>query len=448
MPVATVPRSVGGDRAATRRAVLNTLKGSSGNLVEWYDVYVFAVFGVYFAPVFFGGNEPNAGIYTAAIFAVTFIMRPVGSWFFGVFADRRGRRPALMAGILLMAAGSMVIAIIPGKSAIGPWAVVILVLCRLVQGFATGGEYGTSATYMSEAATRERRGFFSSFQYLTLVGGAVLAQLTLLILQVFLDKSEMQSFGWRIAFGIGGVAAVVVLWMRTSMDESLSDRDLEAVRDGERPPSSLRYLLTAQWRPLLLCFLITMGGTLCFYVYSVNSPAIVKKTYADQGMTPTWINLSGLIFLMVLQPVGGLISDKIGRKPLLIWFGAGALVYTYFLITYLPKVTSPIVSFLLVAVSYIFLTGYTSINAIVKAELFPVHIRALGVGLGYAAANSAFGGTAPLIYEALKKADRVPTFIAYVMALVGISLLIYIFALRNKSSTHLDQEQGYAYQAS
>jgi len=448
MPVATVPRSVGGDRAATRRAVLNTLKGSSGNLVEWYDVYVFAVFGVYFAPVFFGGNEPNAGIYTAAIFAVTFIMRPVGSWFFGVFADRRGRRPALMAGILLMAAGSMVIAIIPGKSAIGPWAVVILVLCRLVQGFATGGEYGTSATYMSEAATRERRGFFSSFQYLTLVGGAVLAQLTLLILQVFLDKSEMQSFGWRIAFGIGGVAAVVVLWMRTSMDESLSDRDLEAVRDGERPPSSLRYLLTAQWRPLLLCFLITMGGTLCFYVYSVNSPAIVKIAYADQGMTPTWINLSGLIFLMVLQPVGGLISDKIGRKPLLIWFGAGALVYTYFLITYLPKVTSPIVSFLLVAVSYIFLTGYTSINAIVKAELFPVHIRALGVGLGYAAANSAFGGTAPLIYEALKKADRVPTFIAYVMALVGISLLIYIFALRNKSSTHLDQEQGYAYQAS
>ena len=448
MPVETVPRPVGSDRAATRRAVLNTLKGSSGNLVEWYDVYVFSAFGVYFAPAFFGGNEPNAGIYTAAIFAVTFIMRPVGSWFFGIFADRRGRRPALMAGILLMSAGSMAIAVTPGQSVIGPWAVVILVLCRLVQGFATGGEYGTSATYMSEAATRERRGFFSSFQYVTLVGGAVLAQLTLLILQAFLDKSEMQSFGWRIAFGIGGIAAGVVLWMRTSMDESLSDRDLEAVRVGARPPSSLRYLLTAHWRPLLLCFLITMGGTLCFYVYSVNSPAIVMKAYAGQGMTATWINLAGLIFLMVLQPVGGLISDKIGRKPLLIWFGAGALGYTYFLITYLPRVTSPVMSFLLVAGSFVFLTGYTSINAIVKAELFPVHIRALGVGLGYAAANSAFGGTAPLIYEALKKADRVPAFIAYVMALVGISLLVYIFALRNKSSTHLDQEQGYAYQAS
>ena len=445
MPAATVPRPVVSDGAATRRAVLNTVKGSSGNLVEWYDVYVFSAFGVYFAPAFFGGNEPNAGIYTAAIFAVTFIMRPVGSWFFGVLADRRGRRPALMAGILLMSAGSMVIAVTPGHSSIGPWAVVVLVLCRLVQGFATGGEYGTSATYMSEAATRERRGFFSSFQYVTLVGGAVLAQLTLLILQVFLDKSEMQSFGWRIAFGIGGVAAAVVLWMRTSMDESLTDRDLEAVREGERPPSSMRHLLTAQWRPLLLCFLITMGGTLCFYAYSVNSPAIVTKAYAGHGMTSTWINLSGLVFLMVLQPVGGLVSDKIGRKPLLIWFGAGALVYTYFLITYLPEVTSPIVSFLLVAGSFVFLTGYTSINAIVKAELFPVHIRALGVGLGYATANSAFGGTAPLIYEALKKADRVPVFIVYVMALVGISLLVYIFALRNKSSTHLDQEQGYAY---
>ena len=447
MPATTVPRPAGVDRTTTRRAVLNTLKGSSGNLVEWYDVYVYSVFGVYFSPVFFGESEPNAGIYTAAIFAVTFVMRPVGSWFFGVFADRRGRRPALMAGILLMATGSMVIALIPGKSAIGPWAVVILVLCRLVQGFATGGEYGTSATYMSEAATRERRGFFSSFQYVTLVGGAVLAQLTLLVLQVFLTRSEMQNFGWRIAFGLGGVAAVVVLWMRTSMDESLSDHDLEAVRVGERPASSLRYLFTAQWRPLVLCFLITMGGTLCFYVYSVNSPLIVKKAYGDQGMTPTWINLSGLVFLMVLQPVGGLISDKIGRKPLLIWFGVGALIYTYFLVTYLPKTTSPVVSFLLVAVSYIFLTGYTSINAIVKAELFPVHIRALGVGLGYAAANSAFGGTAPLIYEALNKANQIPAYIAYIMALTGISLLVYIFALRNKSSTHLDQEQGYAYQA-
>lgn len=258
----------------------------------------------------------------------------------------------------------------------------------------------------------------------------------------------MQSFGWRIAFGLGGVAAVVVLWMRTSMDESLSERDLEAVRVGERPASSLRYLLTAQWRPLVLCFLITMGGTLCFYVYSVNSPLIVKKTYGDQGMTPTWINLSGLVFLMVLQPVGGLISDKIGRKPLLIWFGVGALIYTFFLVTYLPKTTSPVVSFLLVAVSYIFLTGYTSINAIVKSELFPVHIRALGVGLGYAVANSAFGGTAPLIYEALNKANQIPAYIAYIMALTGISLLVYIFALRNKSSTYLDHEQGYAYKNS
>lgn len=196
MTSSTVPRPAGTDPGATRRAVLNTLKGSSGNLVEWYDVFVYTAFAAYFTPVFFGGSEPNAGIYTTAIFAVTFVMRPVGSWFFGVFADRRGRRPALMAGILLMAAGSAAIALTPGKASIGSWSVVILVFCRLVQGFATGGEYGTSATYMSEAATRERRGFFSSFQYVTLVGGAVMAQLTLLILQVFLSDDQMQSFGW------------------------------------------------------------------------------------------------------------------------------------------------------------------------------------------------------------------------------------------------------------
>jgi MHS family alpha-ketoglutarate permease-like MFS transporter len=342
-----------------------------------------------------------------------------------------------------MAAGSFVIAVMPTRATLGALAAIVLIVCRLVQGFATGGEYGTSATYMSEAATRERRGFFSSFQYVTLVGGHVLAQLTLLVMFAFLAEDQVRDWGWRIPFAIGGLGALVVLWMRRTMDESLSTEQL--AEGKQRSAGSLRTLFVDYRKPLILCFLITLGGTVAFYTYSVNAPAIVKTAYKSEAMTATWINLLGLIFLMLLQPVGGIISDKVGRKPLLVWFGVGGLFYTYILITYLPETRSPIMSFLLVAVGYVILTGYTSINALVKSELFPAHIRALGVGVGYSLANSMFGGTAPLIYQALKARDQVPLFIAYVTVCIAVSLVVYIFFIKNKSETYLDREQGAAF---
>ncbi len=433
-------------RAQTRRAIWNTIRGSSGNLVEWYDVYVYTVFATYFENQFFDKADQNSTIYIYAIFAVTFVTRPIGSWLFGRFADRRGRRSALTFSVSLMAACSMVVALVPSRSSIGVAAPIILVLGRLVQGFATGGEYGTSATYMSEAATRERRGFFSSFQYVTLVGGHVLAQFTLLIILAVFNDDQVDEFGWRIGFAVGGVAAVVVFWLRRTMDESLSEEVLEAIKAGEdKSAGSMRELFSRYWKPLLLCFLITLGGTVAFYTYSVNAPAIVKTAYKTEAMTATWINLIGLIFLMLIQPVGGMVSDKVGRKPLLLWFGFGGLFYTYVLITYLPETRSPLASFLLVAVGYVILTGYTSINALVKSELFPAHVRALGVGVGYALANSIFGGTAPLIYQALKARDEVPLFIAYVTACIAVSLVVYVFFLKNKGDTFLDREQGAAF---
>ena len=381
------------------------------------------------------------------IFAITFVTRPIGSWFFGRYADRRGRRAALTFSVSLMAACSMIVALVPSRSSIGVAAPIILILARLVQGFATGGEYGTSATYMSEAATRERRGFFSSFQYVTLVGGHVLGQFTLLIVLALFNDEQVHEFGWRIGFAVGGVAAIVVFWLRRTMDESLSEEVLEAIKAGKDTSSgSMRELFTRYWKPLLLCFLITLGGTVAFYTYTVNAPAIVKSAYPkSQAMTATWINLIGLIFLMVLQPIGGIISDKVGRKPLLLWFGFGGVFYTYILITYLPETRSPIMSFVLVAIGYVILTGYTSINALVKSELFPAHVRALGVGVGYALANSIFGGTAPLIYQALKARNEVPLFIAYVTACIAVSLIVYVFFIRNKADTYLDREQGSAF---
>ncbi len=362
-------------------------------------------------------------------------MRPIGSWFFGRYADRHGRRPALVLSISIMAGASLLIAVTPTAETIGGGAVVMLVLCRLLQGFATGGEYGTSATYMSEAAAPGLRGFFSSFQYVTLVGGHVLAQLTLLVQQALLTDEQIAAWGWRVAFLMGAVGAVVVFWLRRSMDESL-------VETGEeRRSGSMVELLTTYPKQLLLCFLITLGGTIAFYTYSVNGPLIIKSTYADEGMTGTWINFAALVLLMLIQPLGGLLSDRVGRKPLLVAFGIGGVLWTYTFLTVLPTVTTPMASFLMLAGTYVLLTGYTSINAVVKAELFPAHIRALGVGLGYALANSMFGGTAPLVYEAAISRDALGAFAVYVTIAIGVSLLVYVFALRNRSVTYLDTEQ-------
>ncbi len=435
-PTATAPS----DRAALRRSISNTLKGSAGNLVEWYDVYVYSVFAVYFESQFFSSQDKNSTIYVWAIFAATFLMRPIGAWYFGRFADRYGRRLALTVSISVMASCSFLVAITPSAAHIGGWAAGILLFARLLQGFATGGEYGTSATYMSEAALPGRRGFLSSFHYVTLVGGHVLAQLTLLCMLLFWDKTHVADWGWRVAFGIGGVAAIVVFWLRRSMDESLQESSIEAARKGEAKASGSMYeLFVNQWRPLLLCFLITAGGTVAFYTYSVNGPKMIQSAFAGNDvMTGTLINLGVLTFLMVLQPLGGWLSDIIGRKSLLVFFGIGGVLYTWTLVTQLPQQHDAVRAFLMLALAFVILTGYTSINAVVKAELFPTHIRALGVGLGYALANSLFGGTAPLLYQAALKTGHVDDFAYYVTAVIAVSLVVYVFFLKNKGPNWLD----------
>ena len=423
-----------------RRSLSNTLKGSAGNLVEWYDVYVYSVFASYFEAKFFSPDDKDATLYVWAIFAMTFLMRPVGAWYFGRFADRHGRRLALTVSVTLMAACSFLIAVTPTVATIGIAAPLVLLLARLLQGFATGGEYGASATYMSEAAIPGRRGLLSSFHYVTLVGGHVLAQATLLLMLQWLTPDQVSDWGWRVAFGLGGIAAVVVFRLRRSMDESLDADAIEAARSGRAHASgSLHELFVRQWRPLLLCFLVTAGGTLAFYTYSVIGPKMVQAQFAGgDALAGTVINLAALIVLMLLQPLGGWLSDIVGRKALLVAFGIGGVLYTWFLVLHLPQQTGWPQAFGMLALGFVILTGYTSINAVVKAELFPVHVRALGVGLGYALANSAFGGTAPLLYQASLRSGHVETFVFYATAVIAVSLTVYVFFLENKGRNWLD----------
>lgn len=422
-----------------RRSISNTIKGSAGNLVEWYDVYVYSVFAASFEHHFFSADDKNASIYIWAIFALTFLMRPVGSWYFGRYADRHGRRAALALSVTIMSACSFVIALTPTQMSIGWVAAAILVACRLVQGFATGGEYGTSATYLTEAAVPRHRGFLASFHYVTLVGGHVLAQALFLALLLSTSHDAISEWGWRLAFMLGGVGALVVLWMRRTMDESMSSEAIEAVKKGDSKGSgSLAELVSQYPKELLACFLITMGGTVAFYAYSVTGPNIIKSSFSDSPVTGSVVTLIALTILMVLQPVGGWLSDRVGRRSLLVFFGVGGVLFTWVLFLVLPSVTNGFLAFGILTVGFIILTGYTSINAVVKAVMFPTHIRALGVGLGYAVANSCFGGTAPLLYAAAKSSGHVNLFVAYVTALIAASLLVYIFLLRNHGANWLD----------
>lgn len=437
------------EAAETRRAVKNILKGSAGNLVEWYDLYVYTVFAAYFQSHFFSAsNDLQAGLEAMAVFATSFLMRPVGAWFFGRYADRHGRKAALTLSVALMSAGSFIIAVLPTQQTIGMWAMVLLIFVRLLQGFSVGGEYGTSATYMSEAATSKRRGFFSSFQYVTLIGGQMLALLMLVILQNVMSDEALTAWGWRIPFAIGGVAAVVVLWLRRTMEETITEEQANAAKKpatNEAQPGTMKLLFTQYWKPLLVCIGVTLGGTIAFYTYTNFILKFMNDTSGIPKTDTSVINFWALLIFMLLQPVYGMISDKVGRKPLLLWFGITGVVFTWPILSLLSNTQNPVMAFALMMGGLLIVGGYTSINALVKAELFPAKIRALGVGFGYAIANSLFGGTVPLIGAALQKADRVESFFTYVTVAIGISLLVYIFALKNKETTHLDTEQGDAW---
>lgn len=413
-------------RHAKEKTTASRLKsifsGSVGNMVEWYDWYVYAAFSLYFAKVFFPKGDTTAQLLnTAAIFAVGFLMRPIGGWLMGLYADRKGRKAALMASVLLMCFGSLIIALTPGYETIGVGAPILLVLARLMQGLSVGGEYGTSATYLSEMATKERRGFFSSFQYVTLISGQLIALAVLIVLQNVLTTEELQSWGWRIPFGIGALCAIVALYLRRGMEETES-----FTKKKEKPKESLMRTLMRHPKELMTVVGLTMGGTLAFYTYTTYMQKYLVNTVGMSISDSTTISAATLFLFMCLQPVIGALSDKIGRRPILIAFGILGTLFTVPILTTLHTIQSWWGAFFLIMAALIIVSGYTSINAVVKAELFPTEIRALGVGLPYALTVSIFGGTAEYIALWFKSVGMETGYYWYVTACIAVSLLVYI----------------------
>ncbi|SKB02606.1 MFS transporter, MHS family, alpha-ketoglutarate permease [Agreia bicolorata] len=413
------------------------LAGSVPNLAQWFNLYLYATFAPYFRTEFFDADSPNSLIYVYGLFALTFVVRPFGSWLFGRLADSKGRQLALIVAVTTMSAGSIALALTPTAHAIGPWAAVILTGVSILQGIATGGEYGAATVLLSEAGTRGHRGFFASFQSATIVGGLVLAQACLIALVISSDRAAISEWGWRVAFAAGGAAGLASLWWARGLTHA---EPAARARQADRA-STLAALFRQHWRPLVWVFLLTAGGSAAFYTYTVTAPLIIRETFfakdgAKGELTATAVVLAAFIVLMLLQPVGGALSDRIGRKPLLIAFGALGMVSTGVLLLVARSVTSAVAIFGTLAIAFVVLTCYLSVSGIAKAEVFPAHIRSLGVGFGYAVANSIFGGTAPLVYHATT-ADDSAGFIVYMTALVAVSLCAAIW-MRGGVATPLD----------
>ncbi|MDF7774704.1 MFS transporter [Sphingomonas sp. AOB5] len=412
----------GEEAMSEAKRIKSILGGSAGNLVEWYDWYAYAAFTAYLAPHYFPKGDPVATQLNAwAIFAVGFFMRPIGGWLMGVYGDRHGRKAGLTLSVTLMCLGSLMIAITPGYETIGAWATISLVVARLIQGLSLGGEYGASATYLSEMAGKQRRGFFSSFQYVTLISGQLIALCVLILLQSVMAKEDLSDWGWRIPFLVGAMLAVIVFWLRRKLPETESFAKREA---GQQ--SGMFALIKHHPREAMVVVLLTAGGTLAFYAYSIYLLTFLSNTSGFSKEVSTQINAAALFVFMCLQPLAGALSDRIGRKPLMIGFGVLGVIFTWPIFTTLETVSTPVGAFLLMTAALVIVTGYTSINAVVKAELFPAHIRTLGVALPYALANAIFGGTAPAMALKFKEWGWERGFYLYVTAMIAISLVTYL----------------------
>jgi MHS family alpha-ketoglutarate permease-like MFS transporter len=393
-----------------------------GNLVEWFDWYVYAAFSLYFANSFFPKGDLTLQLLgTSGVFAIGFLMRPVGGWLLGLLGDRYGRKTALTWSVTLMCFGSLIIACVPTYASIGIAAPVTLVIARMLQGLSVGGEFGASATYLTEIAPRNRRGLWSSFQYVTLIAGQLLALGLLLLLQfVVLDEAQLTEWGWRIPFAVGAALAVSVFWLRRGIDET---PDFLAEAAAEKPKGGVRALLRERPRQVAMVLGLSIGSNVGFYAFTTYMQKYLVASAGFAKGQASVICSGALILYIVLQPTLGALSDRIGRKPLLYWTGTAGLIFTVPLFTAIGATHDPKIAFLLICCAFLIISGASATGAAVKVELFPPHIRALGVGLPYAVSQAIFGGTAESVALWCKSAGFESAFFYYVAACHGVALM-------------------------
>lgn len=438
MGIAIGERSAQAVRHAGPSRLTSIIGGSAGNVIEWFDFLAYSVFSIYFSKAFFPGGDMTAQLLnTAAIAAAGYVVRPLGSWLIGVAADRYGRRIALSGAVAMMSFGSFMIAVTPTYATIGIAAPIVLVIARLLQGFSMGGEAGTSATYLAEMAPPGRRGFFVGFVQVTVVAGQLLALCLLLLLQyALLTPAQLDAWGWRIPFFIGGGMALYALYLRRGIAET------EAFVAARAPRGNLLRVLLQYRKQVLLSIGISVGGTVAFYTFTVYLQKYMVNTAGFGRDRATLIATAGLMIYMVFQPIFGWLSDRIGRKPVMLIFGVGGTVLTVPIMQTLGVVHDAGTALLLNLAGLFILSGFSSIHWLVKSELFPTEIRALGVGLPFAIVSSVMGGTTEWVALRLKDAGQETYFFYYVSACAAVSLVTYIIMPETKTASTLDPAGG------
>ena len=380
------------DAATAKKAVT---AGAIGNFVEWYDYSVYGFFATIIASQFFPSDDRVASLLaTFAVFAVAFFMRPVGAFVFGHYGDTIGRRNTLAAAIILMGIATLMIGVLPSYAQVGVLAPILLVIARLLQGFSAGGEWSGSAAFMVEYAPENNRGLYGSWQQVSIVAGLLVGSGMGGLLGTVLSEDALNAWGWRIPFILGMVVALVGLYLRLRIEDTPAFRIIE-VKD-EITEAPVKESFTAHWRESLTAIGFTLAWTVAYYILLTYMPTYVSETLGLPLTQALLSNAIGLVVLMVLIPFTAAISDRIGRKPLLIASSAllALLTYPLFLLA-----STQVLAFIVLAqiLFGVIISLFSGPGPAALVEMFPTNVRYSALGVSYNIAVAAFGGTAPFI---------------------------------------------------
>ncbi|WP_273755153.1 MFS family transporter [Bartonella sp. MM73XJBT.G] len=422
----------------TRKRIFAIISSASGNLVEWYDFYAYSFASVYFASQFFPEDEDIVTqlLKTAGIFFIGFLMRPIGAWLFGFIADRYGRKRSMLISVFMMCGGSFLIAILPTYKTLGITAAFLLLLIRMFQGLSVGGEYGTAATYMSEVASKNHRGLFASFQYATTISGQLLASLVIFILAIYLSEDQLKAWGWRIPFVIGGFGAIVAIYLRSLLHETTTKESRSTQHAG-----SLKELFRNHKKAFFLVVGFTAGGSLTFYTYTTYMQKYLITTTGFDKQTATTIMTAALFIFVLLQPLLGSLADKIGARASLIIWSVLSIICTIPVLKMIGNTHNPWTALLIIIGILCIMSFYTSIAGIIKAELFPASIRAIGVGFAFAIGNALFGGSAEYVALGLKNMGYESVFFFYIVGMMIIALISILLMPDIDKGGYLDKDK-------
>ncbi|ALE73098.1 major facilitator transporter [Pseudonocardia sp. EC080610-09] len=404
------------ERTDRRRTILGI---GTGNAMEWFDWNVYATFSAFFAPQFFAGDDPGAALLkTLAVFAVGFVARPFGGWVFGAIADRRGRKLSMALCVATAAVGSLVIGLTPTYATIGLAAPLVLLVARLAQGLAHGGELPAAQTYLAEMAPRQRRGLWSSLIYVSGTVGILAGTVLGAVLAGTLTAGQMASWGWRVPFLLGGVFGLYALVMRLRMRESdtyVEESSREAGTTGG--PSLLRRVFSRP-KALARVVFLTSGITVVYYVWSVAAPAYAITARGVAPAASLWAGAAALTIFMLLLPAWGAASDRFGRRRTLLVPGALLVVLLFPLDA---MISDGPTLFVAMTVALVLIGAPCAIAPALYAELFPTGIRAAGLGVPYSVSVALFGGTAPYLQTLFAEIGRPGLFLAYSAGLLVVS---------------------------